>query len=237
MDTVAVFQEIKDFCAANADPVMVAKYARYFKGDYDAYGLAKGLLESKINEILERDKPSMENLIDISMLLIPESKYELPSSAIYFFIKRKKEYSKTIFKAIDRWFDIGISNWAHTDAICMELMKNHLLKKIITPGDIDSWRFSSRDFKRRASLVTMIYFMKNGLEPKAVLDFTDPLMMDNVRVVHQGAGWLLRETWKKHPAIVEEFLLKWKETAPRLIFQYATEKMSAEEKQAFRRAK
>ncbi|MHC1707165.1 MAG: DNA alkylation repair protein [Bacteroidales bacterium] len=238
MDPKKIYNEVKDFCEAHADAELVKKYSRYFKeGGYDAYGLSKGLLEEKIQEILDREKPGMEEIFETSKLLIPEGKYELPSAALHFFMKRKKEYSKRSFGVIDSWFDIGINNWAHTDAICMELLKNHIQKKIITPADIASWRYSSRPFKRRASLVTMIYFMKDGLSPGEVVAFCDPLMLDPDRVVHQGAGWLLRETWKKHPLVVEEFMIKWKETAPRLIFQYATEKMTKEEKERFRRSK
>jgi 3-methyladenine DNA glycosylase AlkD len=62
-------------------------------------------------------------------------------------------------------------------------------------------------------------------------------MTDPEREVHQGTGWFLREAWKLQPAPTEIFLLKWKETAPRLIFQYATEKMTAEAKLRYRRSK
>lgn len=238
MNSSSVYNEIKAFCQAHADDEMVKKYSRYFKeGGYEAYGLGKGLLEGCIQQIMDREKPSMDEIIGVSKLLIPERKYELPSAAIYFFMKSRKEYSRKSFDAIAEWFDIGIYNWAHSDACCMELLKNHLLKKIITPDDIAPWRYSDRPFKRRASLVALIYFMKEGLAPEKVIAFTDPLMMDTDRVVHQGAGWLLRETWKKHPMVVEDFLLKWKEKAPRLIFQYATEKMTKEGKERFRRSK
>jgi 3-methyladenine DNA glycosylase AlkD len=62
-------------------------------------------------------------------------------------------------------------------------------------------------------------------------------MMDPEREVHQGLGWFLREAWKKQPQVTETFLFKWKNSAARLIFQYATEKMTAEEKQRFRKEK
>jgi 3-methyladenine DNA glycosylase AlkD len=54
-------------------------------------------------------------------------------------------------------------------------------------------------------------------------------------MVQQGVGWFLREAWKRQPKPIEDFLLRHKDTAARLIFQYATEKMSAHEKSRFRR--
>jgi 3-methyladenine DNA glycosylase AlkD len=63
------------------------------------------------------------------------------------------------------------------------------------------------------------------------------MMMDPERVVHQGLGWFLREAWKKQAEPAENFLLKWKDSAARLIFQYATEKMALNEKSRFRKEK
>jgi 3-methyladenine DNA glycosylase AlkD len=63
------------------------------------------------------------------------------------------------------------------------------------------------------------------------------MMLDEERVVHQGLGWFLREAWKRQPEPVERFLLEFKDCAPRLIFQYATEKMPPADKVRFRKAK
>ncbi len=58
---------------------------------------------------------------------------------------------------------------------------------------------------------------------------------DPEKKVRQGLGWFLREAWKLQPAPIEAFLLKYKDTAPRLIYQYACEKMGKDEKLKFRR--
>jgi 3-methyladenine DNA glycosylase AlkD len=83
----------------------------------------------------------------------------------------------------------------------------------------------------------MLSLIKTRASISSLLDFVRPLMLDQERVVHQGLGWLLREAWKKDPKPVEAFLLEWKETAPRLIFQYATEKMPPASRARFRRGK
>ncbi len=75
------------------------------------------------------------------------------------------------------------------------------------------------------------------VDTPALLAFIRPLMLDVERVVHQGLGWFLRETWKKDPVPVEAFLLEWKDQAARLIFQYATEKMTPEQKARFRKTR
>jgi 3-methyladenine DNA glycosylase AlkD len=68
-----------------------------------------------------------------------------------------------------------------------------------------------------------------------LVDFIEPLMRDPEKVVQQGLGWFLREAWKRRPKPVEAFLLRHKETAPRVIVKYATEKMDRAGKERFRR--
>jgi len=83
----------------------------------------------------------------------------------------------------------------------------------------------------------MLHLLKGKNKYKELLEFIAPLMHDEERVVQQGLGWFLREAWKIKPKPVESFLLKYKNSAPRLIFQYATEKMTKEEKLKFKAEK
>ena len=85
--------------------------------------------------------------------------------------------------------------------------------------------------------VTLIKALKTDIPHTTLLEFINPMMMDKEKVVHQGLGWFLRETWKKRPEQVEVFLLKWKDDCARLIIQYATEKMTKEKKTTFKRSR
>lgn len=82
----------------------------------------------------------------------------------------------------------------------------------------------------------MVELLRPASDVRPLLRFIDSMMLDDDRFVQQGLGWLLREAWKRRPKPVESFLLKWKESAPRKIYQYATEKMAKEQKEKYRRA-
>ena len=85
------------------------------------------------------------------------------------------------------------------------------------------------------NLITKL--LKHSTDLSKMFTFIDPLMMDTEREVHQGLGWFLRECWKRDRDTTEGFLLKWKNDCARLIIQYATEKMTKEERLQFRRDK
>jgi 3-methyladenine DNA glycosylase AlkD len=226
-----------EFGMANANQSVVEKYAKYFREGYDAYGLNHEQVKGKVDEILLLPGITQEIILETSLLLVQSPKYESTAIAIQLILGFKKSWTSATFKTVEKWFSIGITNWAQTDYICGELMNLFFQKEIIRLDNISTWRTATNKFQRRAAVVSLIKPMKlsSGFGP--YYQFIEPMMHDQAREVHQGLGWFLRETWKKQPEPAEAFLLKYKETAPRLIFQYATEKMTSEGKERFRRSK
>jgi 3-methyladenine DNA glycosylase AlkD len=231
--------EIRQFLAEHGDPAIVAKYGRYFTEGYDAYGVPDDVLRAKRGEWLDkyREELGFEGFLALSDVLWSSGKYEEGWLAIYFPLQYKAEFRPETLERIARWFEIGVRNWAHTDTLCYDLIPEFLTKGIVSLQAFGPWRRSPFKFQRRAVPVTMLVLLKKEKDYGPLLDFLRPLMMDGEKVVRQGLGWFLREAWKKQPGPVEAFLLEWKDTAPRLIFQYATEKMTPENKARFRRAK
>jgi 3-methyladenine DNA glycosylase AlkD len=215
----------------------VKKYSRYFKEGYDAYGVTFPLMQEKLQSVMKEIAPDLKTVLETSRLLLKGTKYEETSFALMMVKALKKYYTPETFEEIGRWFSIGINNWAHADALCSEILSVFLLKKIVDYTALADWRKSANKFQRRAVPVALIKLLKERDDYREFFLFIEPLMMDPAREVHQGCGWFLREAWKKQPLQTAEFLLKYKDTAPRLIFQYATEKMKAEDKIRFRKSK
>ncbi len=237
MIPLELFTEIRQFCEINSDPAQVEKYSRYFKEGFDAYGVSKEKFRCKIKSLIKDESVSIDLVIETSTLLLPTGKYEETSFAIALLRELKEEFTFDTLKVFDNWFDIGIINWGHTDVLCGDLVGCLIEKSLISLDDFSEWRTSERKYKRRAVPVSFLAYLPIKDDYTDLLEFIDPMMMDTERVVHQGLGWFLREAWKKKPGLIEEFLLKWRNDAARLIFQYATEKMSKEERMRFRRDK
>ena len=221
---------------AHSDPATYAKYSRYFKGGFPGYGLPEGYLDSTLQRLEEEHKPTLQQALELGDQLLATGKYECGLLAIRLLINRKKDFERGTFDHLKYWFDNYINNWAHNDYICSDITPVFLQRQLITLSDFDSWRVSAATFTRRAVPVTLLCLKKTE-QPQTILNYIEPMMDEQLREVHQGLGWLLRELWKLHPEPVEAFLLKHKQHAARLIYQYACEKMSKEHKELFRRAK
>ena len=237
MNTLELISDIKNFCIQNANDEIVKKYSRYFKGGYIGYGLANGMIPEKVKEYKSQSWFTIDLVYEVSKLLVKEEKYELPSFALLLLNEFSKEFDINTFKEVKHWFSLGINNWAHTDGICQYFFPVFWKKEIIRLEDLSDWRKAKNKFQRRCVPVAMIKYLKHEDDFQKMFTLIDPLMMDTEREVHQGLGWFLRECWKRDRKVTEDFLMKWKNDCARLIIQYATEKMTKEERLQFRRVK
>lgn len=235
--------EIREYCAAHANPENASKFSRYFKEGYDAWGIIgdrQELWVQKEPEWIERYQDlNLSGFLFLGNLLFASGKYEEGALAIRFVSKRLSDFSLASLQGIEVWFDVGIGNWAHTDVLCKLILEPLLAEGRITLDALEPWRESRLAYQRRAVPVAMLGLLKgsNSAEATRFVGFLRPLMMDGQRVVQQGVGWFLRETWKRHPLVAEAVLLEWKDSAPRTIIQYATEKMAPEQRIRYRKAK
>ncbi len=232
-----LYTELTGYCQSNANPELVKKYSRYFKdGKYDAWGVSQQLIDAKKADIKDRNILTFDLIFESAPLLMQSGKYEETSFVLAMLAMLSPKFTKDVFNRLEGWFAIGISNWAHADYLGMQMLPMFLKKKAVTKEDFIPWITSPYKFQRRCVPVTFIKLLKEN-DPADLLKITDPLMKDPEREVHQGVGWFLREAWKIYPEKIEDYLMKYKDSAPRLIFQYATEKMTPENKLRFRKSK
>lgn len=237
MKATELYDEIRNYCRTNADEAIVKKYSRYFKEGYDAYGVSKEKYEEKVDLLINDKRINMKLVLSAGRHLIKSGKYEETSFAIRLLSAFSEEFTIATYYEIEKWFEIGITNWAHTDVICGILLPPFFEKDIISLETLSNWRTANNKYQRRAVPVAMLALLKTTDGYAPLFDFIEPLMMDSERVVHQGLGWFLREAWKIKKKQTETFLLKWKNDAARVIFQYATEKMTPEQKKRFKKEK
>ncbi len=237
MTTTELIQEIQSYCTANADAEQVQKSQRYFKEEFVGYGLSSSQVRDKVKELLKGGEIDLSTVLEASPTLMQSEMYEEISFALLLLDGLWKQFTADTFQEIGQWFTFSIHNWAHADTLGMFVLPKFLDKKIVEMRDFAPWLDSPFKFQRRCVPVTLIKHIKKTKDVMPSILFVEKLMPDPEREVHQGMGWFLREAWKISPIETESFLEKYRDTAPRLIMQYACEKMTAENKLRFRRAK
>lgn len=236
MTSSELVKKIRQYCKAHADAATVKKYQRFFKEGYNAYGLNVATYEAGLKALVD-DGVTLKLILEAAPELLKSGKYEETSFVLSIIKRLNSDYSAMTFKEIEKLFKIGIINWAHADMLAGDIVPAFILGNLVQLTALESWQNAENKFQRRVSAVTLIKVMKQTGNIKKLIKFVEPLMTDTAREVHQGVGWFLREAWVIDKTETERFLLKWKDTAPRLIFQYATEKMTPAERQRFRKTK
>jgi 3-methyladenine DNA glycosylase AlkD len=235
MNKQKLIEDIRTYCKACVNEAIVKKYSRFFKEGFDAYGLSQEQVEIKVKELLQTPGVNISLILKAAPELLETGKYEETSFVLLLLNGFEKEFSKKVFEEIGKWFSYGICNWAHADTLGMFILPKFISRGIIAPEYLKPWISSKYKYQRRTVPVALIKSLKTSKNFSSFFRLIQPLMTDSERVVHQGVGWFLREAWKLNRERTEGYLFKWKDKAPRLIFQYATEKMTSKEKKRFRR--
>lgn len=149
MNPGELVEEIRGYCRANADEANVIKYSRYFKGGFNAYGLANGQVETKVKELLEDKDITIPIILQAAPELVSAEKYEETGFALLMLNQSKKMYTREVFVAIESWFPVGIRNWAHADMLGMWILPDLVKQKVVVMEDFRPWLTSEFKFQRR----------------------------------------------------------------------------------------
>ena len=156
----ALVAEIRAYCAAHEDPQQAAKYARYFREGYDAWGIMgkeDPLWNAKKEEWLERyRKTGLRGTLKLGELLFAGGKYEEGAIAVQFAARLRDQFDGKLFAGLGAWFAAGIGNWAHTDVLCGEVIAPLVEEGRIGLPDLAPWRASRFPYQRRAVPVALL---------------------------------------------------------------------------------
>jgi len=180
-------KEIRGFCIENSKQSNIDKYARYFKDGFDGYGIDQKVYEAQRDLWIANWKKEMTigKYLELGDKLIQIGKFEEISFAISFLESERENYTESTFDRIGNWFNIGISNWASTDALCMIVLSSFLIDKIIEFDKLKEWTNSDSEWKRRAVPVTLVELIKKDLKPEIALPLVEPLVLDDSEYVQK----------------------------------------------------
>lgn len=232
MSHIALLEEIQGRLRASGDPEYGRGAQRFFAEPVTAYGVPAARLRE-----LERElRPRLRALpaADRNRLcteLLRGGHLEESMLVSYLYSGFARQCAACEFKLFESWIDRHVHNWSACDAICTKLIRACLRNVPELVAQLPPWTASNNVWKRRAAAVSLVHEARAGRHLDTILPLAATLLADPNEMVQKGVGWLLKETYPKHPAETVAFLLEHHGRVPRLVLRYAAEKMTPAHKQ------
>jgi 3-methyladenine DNA glycosylase AlkD len=199
---------------------------RFFKEEIKSYGLkteaVTAIGKKYWREVTGRPKQEIFSLCEA---LYQSGYLEEAFIASHWAHALSSRYERDDFALFQRWIDMYITNWAACDGFCNHTIGDFIEKYPEYIGELKRWTQSHNRWMRRAAAVSLIIPAKHGKYVDDVLEIADLLLTDNDDMVRKGYGWLLKETSRKHPGEVFEYVLRNRRSMPRIALRYAIELM------------
>jgi 3-methyladenine DNA glycosylase AlkD len=190
-------------------------------------GLTTGKVRS-ISSVMYKslEDKSIDNVFTLCEGLLDEHEWALGVIAYDWAYRVRKQYNDKTFYIFENWLKKYVTGWGDCDDFCTHAFGELLSQNNELFSQVFKWTNHPDFFVRRAAAVILIYPIKNNkyqnLDPFLI---SDTLMDDSHHLVLKGYGWMLKVLSGNEQDNVYEYLMKNKNTMPRVSFRYALEKL------------
>jgi len=216
---------IRSRLQALAEPEMAAGARRFFRESIHPIGVRSLHLHRMIPELYRTVKhwPPADRRRLCELLW--QGKMEEGVIVCHLCRRFSKHCGAVEFRLFERWIDRSVHNWAHCDGVSSWLLAACIANEPALVKKLPPWTRSRNRWKRRAAAVSLLQEANTGRNTETIFAIAAMLRDDPDDMVQKGVGWLLKETYPRHPQPVVKLLETWT-SAPRLMLRYACEKMT-----------
>ena len=105
---------------------------------------------------------------------------------------------------------VDAAGWAHVDWLAVNVSGSIVLDHPACIDRLDDWAVDKSFWVRRAAMLSLLLPLRAGdlSEWPRFVRYAEPMLEEKEFFIRKSIGWVLRETSKRNPAPVAEFLLR-----------------------------
>lgn len=196
-----------------------------FRGWYTA-PLRSAAVQTRKNILREQ---SLDYLMKVADALFHGNILEEKVFAVFLLEKLTAQLGDKDFQVFESWL-MRVSTWADHDGLASYLLGPMLASEPKRSARVFVWAKNKNRWHRRAAAVALIRGARVGLFEEEIIRISNLLLSDEDDMVQKGLGWLLREWTRDFPERAVPYLMKIRDSAPRLVLRTACEKLSGTQK-------
>jgi 3-methyladenine DNA glycosylase AlkD len=164
----------------------------------------------------------MDFLVQVADQLFSGKVLEEKAFAVFLLEKHAAQLTEKEFRLFASWLD-RVSSWADHDALAHYLLAPMVYADPRRCAQVLRWARSRNRWRRRGACVALILRPEQKKLFREVVRLSSQLLGDEDDMVQKGLGWLLREMAKADPKRTVPYLMRIRNSAPRLVLRTACE--------------
>lgn len=205
-------------------------FPKFFKAGKGEYGEGDRFLGVTVPNIRAIAKLHKDISIEEIRELIQSEWHEVRLCALIIMVEKSKKKDEVLRKELFNLYlsqTERINNWDLVDLSCRFIIGEYLLDK--SRDILYHLAQSPLLWDNRIAIVSTYAFIRKGqLEDTYAL--SDLMMQHPHDLMHKAIGWMLRETGKRNPERLYDYVMSHRADMPRTMLRYAIEKFSPKER-------
>jgi len=201
-----------------------AKYERaYMKSALDFHGVDAAAIRGACAEFVKAQSLDHDGLVGVVDALYATDWFDLHSAAVGVLERKRK-----LVGVGDAAWLIGLVRasacWAHVDWLATKIMPHALPDKPRTL--LRTWARDDDFWVRRTALLSQLDALRAGGGDFALFgELAVPMLGEKEFFIRKAIGWILRDTSKKRPELVREFVAEHRAAMSGLTLREATRRL------------
>jgi 3-methyladenine DNA glycosylase AlkD len=207
IDVAASAEAIRDRCrdAGNADRAVSER--AYLKSDLEHLGTSVSEIRRVVKDFLSAHLDlTRDELVSLTRLLWAEPVHECRMSAVMLVELDAPRLGPGDLDLVETMIR-GSRSWAYVDALAANVAGSLLVRYPELASRIDRWAVDDNFWVRRSALLAMILPLKQGAAFETFAGYADAMLDQKEFFIRKAIGWVLRDTSKRRPLEVYEWVL------------------------------
>ncbi len=219
------------------DPRRAIQEKRYLKSPIAHYGASVPAIRRAVHEVLDgRPQLTRKRLLDVVGRLWSSSVHEHRMAAVAALEERQELLEPADLARIEEMIR-GSFTWAYVDGLAANVAGALVERHPDLADELDRWSTDESFWVRRGALLALLPPLREGRgDWRRFKRYADGMLDDTEFFIRKAVGWVLRESSKKRPDRVRNYVSARLGRLSGLSFREAIKRLPAADRKALERA-
>ena len=233
MDPEALAAEIDATLRSLGEPVRAEQERRYLKSEIEHYGVRVPAVRAVARRV-RREQPGLDHdaLTELAVTLWEVPVHERRVAAVELLAFAPDLLTPADMGLVERLVRES-RTWALVDGLAPWVVGPLVERDVVAAAELDRWA-TDEDFwiRRSALLALLVPLRKGGGDFDRFGRYADAMLEEKEFFVRKAIGWVLRDTARKRPDLVYDWLLPRAHRASGVTLREAVKPLSDDQRQA-----